>query len=299
LAKSETADVGQYDLNFTGNGSGAGNLTFEFINNAMSRPIPGGPNLNRWHHYAITYDRHFVRFYYDGVCFGTNALNDWTFRPNTSALRLGCDTPGLAEYFNGKLDEIRIYNRALSGTEVAQLYALGGGVVNAVVSNVRALQRQGTKLVDITYDLTAPGGSPVNVTVAVSTNNGTSYSLVASSFFGSGYGAGVTPGNSRQIVWDAGADWNNKLSSQVRFRVTANGTVWNDSPSITVDTRDGNRPVVQDVRSAYCSGVQHAYFLSGISLNQTFTVVPNWNGKAAASIKFIGPWGTHTQGGHK
>jgi len=42
----------------------------------------------------------------------------------------------------------------------------------------------------------------------------------ASSFSGN-YGSGVTPGNNRHAVWDAGADWNGEYSCDVRFRVTA------------------------------------------------------------------------------
>ena len=76
-----------------------------------------------------------------------------------------------------------------------------------VVSNVRAAQRPGTILVDIWYDLAYAGTNQLSATVAVSTNNGTTYDLPAASFAGNGSGAGVVPGNSRQIVWDAGADW--------------------------------------------------------------------------------------------
>ena len=174
-------------------------------------------------------------------------------------------------------------------------------VTGSATSSVRAAQQSGTKLVNITYDARAGDSSLLNVTVAVSTNNGTSYNLPAASFSGSGYGASVTPGNNRQIVWNAGADWNNQQSSQVRFRVTASGGGTSssaDSPSVTVDTRDtGNRPVVQSVSSPYCQWNQHAYFLNGVSVNQTFTVVPDWNGKTPGSIKFIGPWGTDTQSG--
>jgi fibronectin type 3 domain-containing protein len=164
------------------------------------------------------------------------------------------------------------------------------------VGNVSASQRSGTKIVDIWYDLTSPSGNPVNVSMSISINNGASFDLPASSFSGA-IGAAVVAGNSRQIIWNAGADWNNQVSSQVKFRITANSSVSGDSPAIIVDTRDTARPVVQDVTSPYCGAARHAYFLNGVSLNQTFTVVPNWNTKTPSSIKFIGPWGTHTQTG--
>ena len=89
-----------------------------------------------------------------------------------------------------------------------------------VVSNVSAEQRLGTKLVDITYDATG-GSGPLRVSVVVSTNAGTTYDLPAIHFSGNGYGSGVTAGMGKSIVWDAGADWPNRFSANVRFRVSA------------------------------------------------------------------------------
>ncbi len=107
----------------------------------------------------------------------------------------------------------------------------GGSVAHAttpVVTKVRATQRPGTKLVDIHYEVTGATNDRVQVSVAVSTNGGLNYSLPAGSFSGAGYGNGVVPGSNRQIVWDAGADWNGNHSANVSFRVTASD---NSSPS--------------------------------------------------------------------
>lgn len=92
------------------------------------------------------------------------------------------------------------------------------------VSNVRAAQRAFSQLVDIYYDLSATNSGPFSVSVAISTNNGSTYDLPASSFTGSGIGTSVTPGSQKQIVWNAGADWNGQYSDQVRFKVTASET---------------------------------------------------------------------------
>lgn len=91
------------------------------------------------------------------------------------------------------------------------------------VSNVRAAQRAGTRLVDITYDVAAT--SAVSVSVAVSTNSGVSYDLPVSSFSGAGYGSGVTPGAGKAIVWDAGADWGGHYSDAMRVKVTADDSI--------------------------------------------------------------------------
>ena len=91
-----------------------------------------------------------------------------------------------------------------------------------VVSNVSASQRAGTELVDIAYDVADSDSAAITVSVQISTNNGAGYDLPATNFNGAGYGAGVTPGTGKQIVWNAGADWNRNVSTQAWFRVLAN-----------------------------------------------------------------------------
>ncbi len=110
----------------------------------------------------------------------------------------------------------------LSILAVLILTANVASAADPVVSNVRAVQRTGTKLVDITYDVSATGA--VTVSATVSTNSGVIYDLPATHFSGD-YGAGVTPGAGRQIVWDAGADWDGHYSTSMRIKVTADDGV--------------------------------------------------------------------------
>jgi len=96
-----------------------------------------------------------------------------------------------------------------------------------VVSNVRASQRVGTGLVDILYDVADADGDHVAVTAAVSLDGGATYSGAPRSFSGSGYGANITPGSNRAIVWDAGADLDPLVWSRVKVKVTADDGYWN------------------------------------------------------------------------
>lgn len=90
-----------------------------------------------------------------------------------------------------------------------------------VVSNIRASQRAGTHLVDIYYNVAdADGNSPLTVFVAVSDNAGASYNVPVFTLTGA-VGPGVTLGNDRHIVWNAGTDWPGRFSSQCRVRITA------------------------------------------------------------------------------
>ena len=88
------------------------------------------------------------------------------------------------------------------------------------VSNVRASQREGTKLVDIYYDAADADGDLLKVRVEVSDNDGVKYSIPAKTFTGD-IGEGVSPGEGKHIVWDAGTDWNGEYSDKMRVKVFA------------------------------------------------------------------------------
>ncbi|MCF8428206.1 MAG: T9SS type A sorting domain-containing protein [Bacteroidia bacterium] len=72
--------------------------------------------LNRWVHIACTYDQKLIKLYLDGDLVATQA--------STSALPLGSENWSLGkrwdynEYFNGSMDEVRIYNEALTAEQV-------------------------------------------------------------------------------------------------------------------------------------------------------------------------------------
>ncbi len=93
----------------------------------------------------------------------------------------------------------------------------GEAGAEAAVSNVRAIQRLGTKLVDIDYNLT-DAADPVTVRVRISGNDGDTFSVPITSLSGA-FGAGMTTGNNKRITWSAGVDWNGKISPEMRFVV--------------------------------------------------------------------------------
>ena len=107
--------------------------------------------------------------------------------------------------------------RKLSG--LALFLALGVAAPGAAtVSNVRAGQRAGTKLVDIDYDITGTTGW-ASVSVQVSADGGASYAVPAVAFTGD-FGS-VPAGRGRRVTWNAAADWNGTYSPAMRFKVTA------------------------------------------------------------------------------
>ncbi|KJU84017.1 FG-GAP repeat-containing protein [Candidatus Magnetobacterium bavaricum] len=75
------------------------------------------PNKNRWYHVAVTRSGNTYSFYVDGTMIGTSQNS--TVIPNPAAeLTLG---RAEAFYLNGCLDDVRLYNRALSAAEIKAL----------------------------------------------------------------------------------------------------------------------------------------------------------------------------------
>lgn len=77
---------------------------------------------NAWHHVFVTYDGAEIRAYIDGVLTGYNLATgtlQWVGTTNNFFLGTTYDTSG--EKFHGLLDDMRVYNRALSEAEVASL----------------------------------------------------------------------------------------------------------------------------------------------------------------------------------
>ncbi|MDA1349380.1 MAG: SUMF1/EgtB/PvdO family nonheme iron enzyme [Chloroflexi bacterium] len=87
-----------------------------------------------------------------------------------------------------------------------------------VVTNVVATQRVSTKLVDIYYDAYDADGDELKVRVEVSHSSGTTYSVPAFSMSGD-IGQGVTTGQLKHIVWDAGIDWDGEYSDIMQIKV--------------------------------------------------------------------------------
>ena len=97
--------------------------------------------------------------------------------------------------------------------------ALPGWAADPVVSNLKAVQREGTKLVDITYDVAADTAT-VQVSLQISGDGGATFAVPAVSVTGA-VGSGVSTGTGKALTWNAGADWNGQYSPQVRFKVVA------------------------------------------------------------------------------
>jgi hypothetical protein len=88
----------------------------------------------RWHHLAMTYDGATLKIYCDGAPAGTKPVNRKR-RPASGPLAIGRRVDGYGpSQFRGLIDEVRVYNRALSASEVAtRAKASGAGAAPGCV----------------------------------------------------------------------------------------------------------------------------------------------------------------------
>jgi hypothetical protein len=88
-----------------------------------SFPLSSAIQINTWHHMVFTYTGRSARMYFDGVLLYSrddlpeNKIDDC---PGGN-LRFGAQIQQFPQYFNGAMDDIRIYKRALSASEVKTL----------------------------------------------------------------------------------------------------------------------------------------------------------------------------------
>ena len=120
LIKPNTADPGgiviNTDIKQNSNCQpGVGWQTFSF---------PGRPDLSKWHHVVMTYSGTSARMYFDNALLYTidNLPKNTLDTCPGGDLKFGVQSRDLPNYFLGALDDIRIYKRALTASEVQTLF---------------------------------------------------------------------------------------------------------------------------------------------------------------------------------
>ncbi|MFH1307245.1 MAG: LamG domain-containing protein, partial [archaeon] len=82
-------------------------------------------NDSKWHHFIFTFDGSNIKSYIDGNLENTiTGISGYSSSSNNLSVGAGVASTGASAYFfNGRIDEVRIYNRRLSSQEVWQHYS--------------------------------------------------------------------------------------------------------------------------------------------------------------------------------
>ena len=103
---------------------------------------------NDWSHIAFVFDSgNYAELYVNGALTVNYTLGNFVF--NNQVLRIATSTDPYLYDFNGEVDEVRIYNRALSAEEIRQVYREGFSgselaitdIGNAIDEKIEAMER--------------------------------------------------------------------------------------------------------------------------------------------------------------
>lgn len=78
--------------------------------------------LNTWNHYAVSYNGTTSKIYKDGVLLSTLNIAITPTTNNLDIFKLGLLNSFTSQYFDGAIDDLKIYNYALSDAEVTNLF---------------------------------------------------------------------------------------------------------------------------------------------------------------------------------
>lgn len=98
-----------------------------FTRNAISGQVGGGfantdMSDQQWHHIAAVYDGVNNCVYFDGVLSPTSLPQTGTLYAASTILRIGGQQALANDWWTGQIDSVLIYNRALSASEIEELY---------------------------------------------------------------------------------------------------------------------------------------------------------------------------------
>lgn len=124
--KLNTLNGAGYNFIFCyGNGT---NFNGAYINGSSVNYFGTGANQTaasltgtEWNHFVFSYDGTNAKTYKNGILLDTSAKN-WMTGTNNNLFTLGLTEGGLSGYFDGTIDDLKIYNFAVTDTEAANLY---------------------------------------------------------------------------------------------------------------------------------------------------------------------------------
>ena len=126
VVKRNTNNIGGYIIHNT---SSNYLLVYVYINGVgwrSTRSISPVYSPGKWIHVLMTYNGQHLKAWANGTEVGSNPVNGKINIPSPNAsLEIGGWGTAGGQYWDGWVDEVRVYKRALSAKEIQQLYALG------------------------------------------------------------------------------------------------------------------------------------------------------------------------------
>ena len=112
------------------------NLLWRYsANNTLEQGSKSMTDPNGWHMLSMTFSKsgEVVKYYFDGASGASDSTNlgVWTGTPSVRYL-----ARSTSDYGEATIDDVRIYNRVLNSSEIAELYTAGSSVTAPVISSI-------------------------------------------------------------------------------------------------------------------------------------------------------------------
>ena len=92
-------------------------------------------NAGQWYHYVGTYDGSNIKAYIDGQEVGSSSFTSGDIASSMNTINIGRNPFYGGDYFNGSIDDVRIYTRALTDQEILTLYNSSVAKINNSKNN--------------------------------------------------------------------------------------------------------------------------------------------------------------------
>ena len=86
---------------------------------------PNSYNDGQWHHGVVTFDGSLLRLYVDGVQITTLSTSSIPETAGNNPLKIGANSRIVDNLFTGSIDEVGVWNRALTNTDITSLMNTG------------------------------------------------------------------------------------------------------------------------------------------------------------------------------
>lgn len=137
--------------NPTNNGRGLRFYVVGPANATHSVTVANVLTLNTWNHVASTFDNGVMKIYVNGIAVANSTASFTNIPSSSNEIMIGEDPLIVVqEYFNGMMDDIRIWNTARTATEIS------GNMNNCLIGNevglknyFKLFENYGTKILDI------------------------------------------------------------------------------------------------------------------------------------------------------
>src|SRR3954469_1507600 len=235
--------------------------------------------LNAWTHLASTYDGTTLRIFVNGVQASSTTVGG-NIKTSTGVLRIGGNSIW-GEYFRGLIDEVRIYNRALSAAEIQTDMNTAVGGTPPPPDTTKP-----------TVSMSAPAdGSTVSATVALNANASDNVAVVGVQFLVNGNAVGSEDTAAPYSVnWDSTTVANGSYSITARARDAAGNQA--TSAAVVVTVSNTVPPPQSGLVAAYGFNEGSGTTVTDISGNGNNGTVTNtsWStgGKFGGALSFDG-----------